>query len=336
MKKIYSFFSALLIGTACLFAQTVPDGYISKGAFTESFTDASTVSAMGWGWGWQSGSPSNTYSTSTSSPAVNGKYIYCSSYYLQDDQTTPTLLITPPLTGKVKFYIRPYGTSEWSITNRIKTKQSWVQIYLGHPYNGTIQWETDPTYTCLFTETKPENSDSNWWTLDSLTIEDDYAFIGIQLSYACFDELTADNYCLPIKHVMTPTAVTSDWTDNTPLYGDTEGKATWTGKVTVQNDGDLPFADGEAVLTIASVTPSAITTTLAEFTIPDAIEPGESKTYDIEAPVQLVNPAADGRTAIKFTSNLNNVTTTLPYKQSSWFTIKAYAPKLTVRNASNS
>ena len=89
MKKIYSFFSALMIGTACLFAQTAPDGYIAMGAFTESFTNASNVSAMGWGWGWQNGSTSVSYSTSSSS-AVNGKYINTSSFYLQTDQTTPT------------------------------------------------------------------------------------------------------------------------------------------------------------------------------------------------------------------------------------------------------
>lgn len=336
MKKIYSFFSALMIGTACLFAQTAPDGYIAKGAFTESFTNASTVSAMGWGWGWQNGSTSVSYSTS-SSPAVNGKYIYASSYYLQTDQTTPTLLITPALVGKVKFYIRPNGTSEWSVTNRIKTNQSWVQIYVGHLSNGSIQWETDPTYTRLFTETKPENSDENWWTLDSMTIEDDYAFLGIQLSYACFDELTADDYYLPIKHVMTPTAVASEWnSSNNPLYGDAEGKTTWTGSVTVQNNGDLPFADGEAVLNITSSNTSVTTTTVTSFTIPDAIPAGESKTYDISVPLQLVDRSKDGYTAIKFTSNLDNFNASLPYKQSAWFDVKAYAPTLKVRNASNS
>ena len=335
MKKIYSFFSALMIGTACLFAQTAPDGYIAMGAFTESFTNASNVSAMGWGWGWQNGSTSVSYSTSSSS-AVNGKYINTSSFYLQTDQTTPTLLITPALVGKVKFYIRPNGTSEWSVTNRIKTNQSWVQIYVGHLYNGSIQWETDPTYTRLFTETKPENSDENWWTLDSITIEDDYAFLGIQLSYACFDELTADNYYMPIKHVMTPTAVASEWTDSNPLYVDREGKTTWKGFVTVQNDGDLSFAEGEAVLNITSQNNSATTTTVTSFTIPDAIAPGESKTYDIRVPLQLTDLTKDGWAAIRFTSNLDNVNTSLPYQQSTWFTIKAYAPTLKVRNASNS
>lgn len=336
MKKIYSFFSALMIGTACLFAQTTPDGYIAMGAFTESFTNASNVNAMGWGWGWQDGSTSVSYSTSSSS-AVNGKYINTSSYYLKTDQKTPTLLITPALVGKVKFYIRPNGTSEWSVTNRIKTNQSWVQIYVGHLSNGSIQWETDPTYTRLFTETKPENSDENWWTLDSMTIEDDYAFLGIQLSYACFDELTADDYYLPIKHVMTPTAVASEWnSSNNPLYGDAEGKTTWTGSVTVQNNGDLPFANGEAVLNITSSSTSVTTTTVTSFTIPHAIAPGESMTYDISVPLQLVDLTKDGYTAIKFTSNLDNFNASLPYKQSAWFDVKAYAPKLTVRNASNS
>lgn len=335
MKKIYSFFSALLIGTACLFAQTVPDGYASKGAFTESFTDASTVSKMGWGWGWQDGTPSKSYSTSSSYP-VNGKYILCSSAYAAKDQTTPTLLITPLLKGNISFKVSAKLYYSPTLSNLTDGK-SFVRLYAGHMEGDALVWDDEPFFTQTITElpTSVEN-DADYWTTCNTSV-DDYQFIGIQLSYICFDELTADDYCLPIKHVMTPTAVASEWnSSNNPLYGDAEGKTTWTGSVTVQNNGDLPFTDGEAVLNITSSSTSVTTTTVTSFTIPDAIAPGESKTYDISVPLQLVDLSKDGYTAIKFTSNLDNFNASLPYKQSGWFDVKAYAPKLTVRNASNS
>ncbi len=334
MKKIYSFFSALLVGTACLFAQTVPDGYASKGAFTESFTDASTVSAMGWGWGWQAGTPSKSYDTGTSY-SVNGKYIRCTSAYAATDQTTPTLLITPLLKGNISFKVSAKLYYSPTLSNLTDGK-SFVRLYAGHMEGDVLVWDDEPFFTQTITELPTSVEDNaDYWTTCNTSV-DDYQFIGIQLSYICFDELTADDYCLPIKHVMTPTTVASDWTDSNPLYGDMEGKTTWTGSITVQNDGDLPFADGEAVLNITSSSTTVTTTTVTSFTIPDAIAPGESKTYDISVPLQLTELTKEGRTAILFTSNLNNVTTTLPYKQSGWFTIKAYAPTLKVRNASNS
>ena len=334
MKKIYSFFSALMIGTACLFAQTTPDGYIAMGAFTESFTNASTVSAMGWGWGWQNGDPSKTYDTGTSYP-VNGKYIRCTSAYAATDQTTPTLLITPLLKGNISFKVSAKLYYSPTLSNLTGGK-SFVRLYAGHMEGDKLVWDEDPFFTYSITEL-PTSTETNadYWTTCNTQV-DEYQFLGIQLSYICFDELTADDYCMPIKHVMTPTAVASEWTDSNPLYVDREGKTTWTGSVTVQNDGDLSFAKGEAVLNITSQSSTATTTTVTSFTIPDAIAPGESKTYDISVPLQLADLTKEGRTAIRFTSNLNNVTTTLPYQQSGWFTIKAYAPTLKVRNASNS
>ena len=334
MKKIYSFFSALMIGTACLFAQTTPDGYIAMGAFTESFTNASTVSAMGWGWGWQNGDPSKTYDTGTSYP-VNGKYIRCTSAYAATDQTTPTLLITPLLKGNISFKVSAKLYYSPTLSNLTGGK-SFVRLYAGHMEGDKLVWDEDPFFTYSITEL-PTSTETNadYWTTCNTQV-DEYQFLGIQLSYICFDELTADDYCMPIKHVMTPTAVASEWTDSNPLYVDREGKTTWTGSVTVQNDGDLSFAKGEAVLNITSQSSTATTTTVTSFTIPDAIAPGESKTYDISVPLQLADLTKEGRTAIRFTSNLNNVTTTLPYQQSGWFTIKAYAPTLKVRNASKS
>lgn len=338
MKKIYSFFSALMIGTACLFAQTTPDGYIAMGAFTESFTNASDVNAMGWGWGWQAGTPSKSYTTGKSYP-VNGQYILCSSAYAATDQSTPTLLITPLLKGNISFKVSAKLYYSPTLSNLTDGK-SFVRLYAGHMEGDALVWDNEPFFTQTITEL-PTNitTDADYWTTCN-TIVDDYQFIGIQLSYICFDELTADDYCLPIKHVMTPTALASEWNDiNNPLYGNMEGNATWTGSVTVQNDGDLPFTDGEAVLNITTRSKygnTVNTTTVTSFTIPDAIAPGENKTYNVNVPLQMVNVAADADAAIIFTSNLNNVTTSLPNKQSGWFTIKAYAPKLKVRNASNS
>ncbi len=89
---------------------------------------------------------------------------------------------------------------------------------------------------------------------------------------------------------MKPTKVTSDYTDDNPLYGDAEGKATWAGKVTVKNEGDDAIAANVEKLIIESASKD-ITTTMMEFIIPEAIAVGEEKTFDLSVPVQSVDPS---------------------------------------------
>lgn len=345
MKKMYSMISVMLLAAVSLCAQA-PNGYMEKGPLNEDFsrfekevveedwysgeTVTTTVFEIPLGWGFQKGTPAKSYDLGASE-AIQGKYLRCSANFLQTDQTTPTLLITPMLKGNVTFYIRPYSISSYSITDYLAKNKSWVKIYGGSlNAEGGIDWNLEaPLFTEVFTAV-PEGANPNGWIQRNFSTTE-YQFLGIQMSYACFDELTAENHCMLIKKVMKPTKVTSDYTDNNPLYGDAEGKATWAGKVTVKNEGDNAIAANVEKLIIESNS-STVTTTMTEFVIPEAIAPGEEKTFDLSVPVQSVDPLKDARTAIKLISKINNVDNKDISVQSEWFIIKTMAPKLVVKN----
>ena len=344
MKKTYAILSVLLTAAVSLCAQA-PAGYVEKGALSESFSSGfdkevededwgttTKVFATPYGWKYQKGTPSKEYNTSTSS-AVKGKYIYCSHTFLQTDQTTPILLVTPMVKGTITFYIKPYGQSDYQITNYLKENKSWVTIYGGTPKaTGGIDWNlTEPLFNEVFTAV-PEGADANGWIQRNFSTTE-YKFLGIQMSYAGFDELTAEGYCMPLSKVLRPTGITTDWSYNNPLYGDAEGNATWTGKVTVKNEGDGAIEANVEKLTVESKSTYAVTTTMTEFVIPEAIAAGEEKTFDLSVPVHAVTPDKDVNSAIMLTSNINTVGNTKLTTQSAWFTVKTMTPKLVVKNA---
>lgn len=348
MKKMYALLGVLLMAAVSLCAQA-PAGYVEKGAFSEDFSGfektvsewdsdeldyvEKTVFAIPTGWSSQAGSPSKSFSLG-SSETIQGKYLQISSFFLQTEQTTPTLMITPMLKGAITFYIKPGGKSEWIIANRLATNQSWVTIYGGSlNENGGIDWDlTTPLFNEVFTAL-PEGADANGWIQRSISTTE-YKFLGIQMSYAGFDELTAEGYCMPVKKVLRPTSLTSDWTDSNPLYGDAEGNATWTGKLIVKNEGDDAIEANVEKLMVESKSTYAVTTTMTEFIIPEAIAAGEEKTFDLSVPVHSVKPLEDVRSAIIVTSNVNTVDNTkLTVQSKDWFTIKTMTPKLVVNNA---
>lgn len=344
MKKTYALLTALSLWAVGLFAQA-PAGYMEKGALLQDFSTGfeKTVEDEDWGttttefctpYGWifQKGTPSKSYKIVKTEP-VNGKYLAGESYFLQTAQTTPTMLITPLVSGSVTFYIKPSSITEYAITNCLATNQSWVKIYGGSlNAEGTIDWNYgEPLFTEVFTAV-PEGADSNGWVQRSFSVTD-YKFLGIQMSYAGFDELTAENYYMPIKKVLKPLSITSDFTDDNPLYGDAEGNATWIGKVTVKNEGDEIIEANTAKLTLESSATYAVTTTMTEFVIPETLAPNDEKTFDLSVPVQAKDPTKDARTTIVLTSNINSVDNTKLKAASAWFTIKTQTPKLVVKNA---
>lgn len=345
MQKMYSMISVMLLAAVSLCAQA-PNGYMEKGPLNEDFsrfekvvveedwesgeTISTTVFEIPFGWVLQKGTPAKSYDLGASE-AIQGKYLRCSANFLQTDQTIPTLLITPMLKGNVTFYIRPYSISSYYITNYLEKNKSWVKIYGGSlNAEGGIDWNLEtPLFTKVFTAV-PEGADANGWVQCNFSTTA-YQFLGIQMSYACFDELTAENHCMLIKKVIKPTKVTSEWTDSNPLYGDAEGKATWTGQITIKNEGDEAISANVEKLIVES-TSKNVTTTMTEFIIPEAIAVGEEKTFNLSVPVQAANPLADARSAIKLISKINNVDNKDISVQSAWFTIKTMAPKLVVKN----
>lgn len=165
----------------------------------------------------------------------------------------------------------------------------------------------------------------------------------IHISGGYIDDFAASSAYInvPESRVLTPTAITGEWSDSNPIYADASGCGEWTGTITVKNEGnvDLNPGDENFSLAVASQSTYAVTTTMSTFAIPEALAVGEEKTFDVAVPVKLANATADGRTAIRFTTNLlakgNTATSSASYRQSTWFTLKTVAPNLYVRNASS-
>lgn len=336
MKKVYSILCALLVGTASLFAEA-PDGYVEMGTFSEGFTNftSKNIKAYALGWGWQDGTPGKSYSTSSSYP-INGNYVVYSSAYEVASQTTPTLLITPMLKGDISFKVSPKVAYSPAASNFTGNK-SFVRLFAGHKDGTDLVWENVPFFEHYITEAPASDlAYAAYWITCNTSLEA-YQFVGIQLSYIAFDELTATSYCMPENRVLTLTAIESDWTDSNPIFADSEGNGTWTGKITVKNEGNVDFAANEATLTVTSQS-SSISTSVTKFTVPDALAKGVSKTYELSFPIHNVT-ASDGRTAIRLTSDFlaygKTATDAGSYAQSSWFYLKAQDPMLIITNASS-
>jgi len=261
---------------------------------------------------------------------VSSGYITCAN-----DQTSNTTdyLVTPKVKGDIS----------------VKARYSyWAASTGGSGYGHITVYEAvanGDSYTkgnVVFDQALGDYSSFTKFTIASGSTE--YKQYMIHLSGAYMDDFAASSAYVnvPTVRVLTPTAITGEWSDSNPIYANAAGEGTWTGTITVKNEGNVALNPGDEnfSLAVASQSAWAVSTTMTTFAIPEALAVGEEKTFDVSVPVKLVDATADGRTAIRLTTNLladgNTATSSASYKQSSWFTLKTQAPKLYVKNASGS
>lgn len=261
-----------------------------------------------------------------------GSVWYASSGYVgaTSDLTSNTTdyLITPQVKGDVTFKAK---YAYWSSKNYANVTVYKCALEEGEYVLG------DEVLNQSLTET------SSWATFTLATEATEYSSYAIHLSGAYFDDFSATSAYVNVPEVrqFVPTAVASEWTDNNPLFADASGNGTWTGKVKVKNTGNVELTPGmeNFSLTVASAAAYAVTTTMTTFNISETLAVDEEKEFEIEVPISLAK-AEDGRTAMKFTTNMlpagTTASTSSNYKQSSWFYLKTIAPKLYVRNYNSS
>lgn len=336
-KKLLSLLAFTLAMGVSSTASAAVEGFIEKTDFLESFTNVSNVKNIGLGWNYQAGIPEKAPSISSSN-AISGKYVSYTSAYATTDVTKNTLIITPQIKGTIEFKAKPASNTAYSVTNYLNTNKSYVRLFAGSMVEGVLTFSDTPFFEHFFTELPDdEKLDSNYWVALSTSLSD-YAYVGIQLSCAGFDEISAPYVLIPENRVLTPVKVESDFSDNNPIFADMSGNGTWEGAITVRNDGNIILKKGEEnfSLTVASNS-TAVTTTMTSFAIPQDLEIGEEATFEVSVPISLVDVTVDGRSAIRFTTNMmapgTTATTSANYKQSTWFTLKTVAPKLFVKNA---
>lgn len=236
-------------------------------------------------------------------------------------------LITPQVKGEVTFKAK---YAFWAARTYANVSVYKCTLEEGEYVIGDIVLDQSLTETSSFAK----------FTIAAESTE--YTSYAFHISGAYIDDFSASSAYVNIPEIrqFVPTAISSDWSDNNPLFADASGNAVWTGKVKVKNTGNVALTpDMENYsLAVASQATYTATTTMTTFAIPDTLEVDEEMEFDVEVPLTL---AADkeGRNAIRFTTNMlpagTTATSSSNYKQSPWFTIKTIAPILYVRNNNN-
>ena len=306
----------------------IPEGYHETTDWTDSFekvpnTISSTALWPGWGY-TSSGTATTGFFSGQNKTKHSGSY----GIYLGDKRSASNIdyLVTPALKGDVKMWIRAYST--------YTAGAYYMRFY-------EVTENEDGTFVLgdLVKEITPESTTYAQYDIASLS---DYARLAVTGSYVYFDDITASYAVVPDDPGMQVTAITGEWTDNNPLYASMEGKATYSGTFKVKNSGDVPLVAGRENYSVTITSQSTSYITIPETIIPmvfDLAVGEESAEIPFSVECTLVNPAADGRTAIRVTSNLlengKTATTSTSYQQTSWFTLKTVAPQLEVRNSSS-
>lgn len=306
----------------------IPEGYHETTDWTDSFekvpnTISSTALWPGWGY-TSSGTATTGFFSGQNKTKHSGSY----GIYLGDKRSASNIdyLVTPALKGDVKMWIRAYST--------YTAGAYYMRFY-------EVTENEDGTFVLgdLVKEITPESTTYAQYDIASLS---DYARLAVTGSYVYFDDITASYAVVPDDPGMQVTAITGEWTDNNPLYASMEGKATYSGTFKVKNSGDVPLVANRENYSVTITSQSTSYITIPETIIPmdfDLAVGEESAEIPFSVECTLVNPAADGRTAIRVTSNLlengKTATTSTSYQQTSWFTLKTVAPQLEVRNSSS-
>lgn len=334
----------LLVATmACVYVSAqVPDGFISVSDFKEDFNSVSDPQSVGLGWGWQAGNPAKTYGTSSSS-AIDGTYIYCTGNYLPESITSPTLLITPQLKGRMSFQIKPQGTGNYYVTNYLAKGKCWIRLYLGHSEEGVIVFDEAPFFERKFLSLPDEEERLNdaYWIACNTDVGDEYMYVGIQLSYIGLDNLCADACLLPENRDLRCVRFDIDnFTDedSSPFFPNENGEATFRGSLTLTNQGNITLHPQEEKYSVSIVSQSSMQITIPEtqIAINKTCAPGDSITIPVEVVMSMSDPSKDQRTALRALPNLTgagmSIDDTKVYAQTPWFTIKSLVPTLYVQS----
>ncbi|MCQ2255699.1 MAG: carboxypeptidase regulatory-like domain-containing protein [Bacteroidaceae bacterium] len=335
MKRLFVFIQMLIAFVSGVSAQTAPAGYSEVANWTEGFENfASTIKPNpGLGWAYIDGG--FVESTWTTMFSKNSSYYATGSYSLGITNTATSAavnyLVTPAIKGQVKMQARALSySSSYEGTQYIK----FYKVTKNEDGTFSVPTEED----LLATEDLGLNN--TFHEIAPLNLSE-YTYVAITGSRAYIDDFTADYALMPENPALQVTAISSEWSDNNPLYADATGKFTWTGKFKVKNAGNVDLVAGRDNYSVTVTSQSTSKITIPETIIPisvDLAQGQESEEFELSLECQLVDiTAVESRTAFRVTSNLveygKTNTNSDYYKQSSWFTAKSSNPSLDVRNA---
>lgn len=332
--------TALALGLGSLapaYAQ-VPDGYLEKNSYRESFETASSTSSLStYPVGWNRFTPtSSKISYKVDNSGKEGKCIVASAY--NPSSVAYDFIVTPEVKGTISFYIKKYSTST--------TYPIVFEVYeLKKTEDGFTYSESTPEGTPLYTvpsEKWDELTNSTTWTDVSFDAGENYKFLGFRINNAYIDEFEATSAIIPIKKELAIGTTTLVGGNTTSANADNTVDIKVDAVIT--NNGNVKMSketEGENY-TLSLVrylrwenggnlyeTPAIATVDLPE------LEPGESKTVTIEGNYNVptdVDPNSSGEIGISIYVLENN---TPNFKSVSYLYIKPYKAFMNIKYDQN-
>lgn len=310
MRKIYLLFTAFafIAGLSTAKAETVsPYSYGFDGLDVSEHDFAPT------GWNHIVDSYSGDYVSYTAydeGGQDGGAYLGVGSQelgYGWDAQEVFDLLVTPPVTGDVSFYVKQTSSSG-SVEIYTVTKNGF-QYEMGAAYEVELPALSTTEWTQIVVPSVPEGT-----------------MLGIRGQNVGIDSFSAASAEIELKKAMAITEIVGEYEDYAYINADAEGNVTFKFTVKVQNTGETvlnPGDEGYAVDIINNTKDNAVVGTAQ---VPVALQPGEtSEAFDVVAHISGITEPGENYWRFYLRENLTGVETYY-----GWYYIYAYLPMLEV------
>ncbi len=217
------------------------------------------------------------------------------------------LLVTPPVSGDVSFYVKQTSSSG-SVEIYTVTKNGF-QYEMGAAYEVELPALSTTEWTQIVVPSVPEGT-----------------MLGIRGQNVGIDSFSAASAEIELKKAMTITEIVGEYEDYAYINADAEGNVTFKFTVKVQNTGETVLNPGDEGYAVDIINNSKDNAVVGTAQVPVALQPGEtSEAFDVVAHISGITEPGENYWRFYLRENLTGVETYY-----GWYYIYAYLPMLEV------
>lgn len=217
------------------------------------------------------------------------------------------LLVTPPVTGDVSFYVKQTSSSG-SVEIYTVTKNGF-QYEMGAAYEVELPALSTTEWTQIVVPSVPEGT-----------------MLGIRGQNVGIDSFSAASAEIELKKAMAITEIVGEYEDYAYINADAEGNVTFKFTVKVQNTGETVLNPGDEGYAVDIINNSKDNAVVGTAQVPVALQPGEtSEAFDVVAHISGITEPGENFWRFYLRENLTGVETYY-----GWYYIYAYLPMLEV------
>lgn len=217
------------------------------------------------------------------------------------------LLVTPPVTGDVSFYVKQTSSSG-SVEIYTVTKNGF-QYEMGAAYEVELPALSTTEWTQIVIPSVPEGT-----------------MLGIRGQNVGIDSFSAASAEIELKKAMAITEIIGEYEDYAYINADAEGNVTFKFTVKVQNTGETVLNPGDEGYAVDIINNSKDNAVVGTAQVPVALQPGEtSEAFDVVAHISGITEPGENYWRFYLRENLTGVETYY-----GWYYIYAYLPMLEV------